>query len=253
MKEVVFPYMNHDSKKNWLKLNKNKKPYIKKICDISKFSAWLVDGEYIRKNICEDFVNYDEHYHLKFIPEKEFWIEKQAVPGEEDYYIDHLLIENRMMASGAAYKKAYKTASIIQKRERNKSKLMKELKKERNNKKELLDKIHKKLLKIKYKKLKIWIINGEIVRDLFDADFASGGHDFVYHFVPKNEIWIDDDISQKERKFILLHELHERRLMKKGKTYREAHRSATEIEDACRHNPRTTGRKIIEEIRKQNK
>jgi len=243
--------LNPDLKKNGLKFNKNKKPYIKKICDISGFSAWLVDGEYIRTNICEDFVNYDQHYHLNFIPEKEFWIEKETIPGEEDYYIDHLLIENRMMASGASYKKSYEIASVIQKRERNKSKIMRGLRNKINHKKELLDKIHKKLLQC-CGNVKVWIVNGEIVRDLFDTNFSCGGHDLVYHFVPKNEVWLDDDLSEKERKFIFLHELHERGLMKKGKTYRDAHRSATEVEDSCRHNPKTTDKKIMEEIEKQN-
>jgi hypothetical protein len=41
--------------------------------------VWLVDGEFIRKNISEDFVNYDQHYHLNVIPEDEFWIDKESL------------------------------------------------------------------------------------------------------------------------------------------------------------------------------
>ena len=128
---------------------------------------------------------------------------------------------------------------------------MKELKKKIPHKKEMLDKIHKKLLQC-CGNVKVWLVNGEIVRDLFDTNFSCGGHDLVYHFVPKNEIWLDDKISEKERKFIFLHELHERGLMKKGMRYHEAHRSATEVEDGCRHNSKTTDKKIMEELKKQN-
>jgi hypothetical protein len=73
----------------------------------------------------------------------------------------------------------------------------------------------------------------------------------VYHFIPEDEIWIDDDISQRERKFIILHEMHERNLMEKGMDYPSAHRSATEIEDFCRHHTDKLDEAIKGEIIKQ--
>ncbi|MBU4453287.1 hypothetical protein KKH24_03430, partial [Patescibacteria group bacterium] len=78
-------------------------------------------------------------------------------------------------------------------------------------------------------------VRGELVRDIYFIDFTEGGHEFVYDFVPKTEVWIDDDITRGERKFIILHELHERALMAEGKKYPEAHASASRIEHICRH------------------
>jgi len=34
-----------------------------------------------------------------------------------------------------------------------------------------------------------------------------------HEFVPTGEVWIDNDIVEKERGFVLLHELHERNRM----------------------------------------
>jgi hypothetical protein len=224
-------FLSEDFKKGKVKLVKNKKLYIKKLRDISVISVWLVDGEYVRKNICEDFVNYGHHYNLGFIPKNEFWIAKEVAHDESKYYIDHMLVEHRLMASGMSHDDASKKADLFEKRERSKSEIMKRLGEAKKSKKELIDKVHRKLLKSYSGKVKVWIVSGELVRDLFHLDFAGGGHDKVYHFVPENEIWIDDDISAQERKFIILHELHERNLMSKGMDYDHAHESATETED----------------------
>ena len=86
-------------------------------------------------------------------------------------------------------------------------------------------------------KIKVWVVDGELVRDKYFIDFTEGGHEFVYKFVPKGEVWLDDDLSKRERKFILLHEVHERNLMSKGFKYPEAHHSSSVIEHYCRRRP----------------
>ncbi|PIR03513.1 MAG: hypothetical protein COV59_04955 [Candidatus Magasanikbacteria bacterium CG11_big_fil_rev_8_21_14_0_20_39_34] len=72
---------------------------------------------------------------------------------------------------------------------------------------------------------------------MFFIDFTCGGHDFVYHFVPSGEVWIDNDIMPKGQKFVLLHELHERRRMAEGWGYPKAHYESSKIEYHCRHFP----------------
>ena len=151
------------------------------------------------------------------------------------------------MAKGVKYSKAYKMAANTQQKERNKSAKVKRLKD--LPKKEIIKAIHKKILK-KYKKIRIWIINGELVRSLLYLDYGEGGHDIVYKFIPKNEIWIEDDMPSKERNFIILHELHERNWMLKGYKYIPAHKKATKIEDFARHNPSKLKKLIEEELKK---
>jgi hypothetical protein len=55
--------------------------------------------------------------------------------------------------------------------------------------------------------------------------------------VPKGEIWIERGVEPKERGKILLHELAERALMKRGKGYHQAHRAALKAEGRGRHDP----------------
>jgi hypothetical protein len=244
-----------------------KKPYIKKFSTVSKFVVWLVDGEYIRKNIDEEFTNYGQHYRFKFIPKKEFWIDKERVLGEEKYYIDSMLVMTRLLSKGVSHAEAVRKADAIERRERSKSKLIRKEIKIKKQKDEVLKIIHKRLLrKLSNDNLRIWIVNGKLVRDLFFIDFVEGGHGYVYPFIPKNEIWIEEDVEHKEIKFILLHELHERNLMAKGWCYdtdtiknlktgkikKSAHKSSSEIEFYCRNHPEFLNRELKKEIKKNN-
>jgi len=233
-------------------MKKRGKPYVKSLGYSGKFKVFLVDGEYVRDNFCEDFINEGQQLHFNFIPKKEFWISKEKFPGEEVYFIDHLKVEHRLMKEGMPYCKAYRHALLIQRRERAKSKIIAGLKKLGKNNPEVIHKIHKKLIEKHNNSIKVFLVNGEIVRDLFDPDFGGGGHDKVYPYVPKNEIWLDDDFSLKERRFILVHELRERRLMKhKNWNYKKAHKQATELEDFCRHHPKKLEKAIALELKRQ--
>lgn len=231
----------------------SKRVYYKKIAKLNKHSVWLVNGELIRRDIEEDFVNFDQYFHLNFIPKDEFWIDKESPKHEWHYFIDHLRIENRLMSRGISYSKALKIADKLEERERKKSILVRRIRKKHLQKQEIVNKIHKRLLAKYSKKVKIWLVNGELVRDIFLLEYAEGGHDKVYHFIPKDEIWIESNLSEKERKFIILHELHERYLMSKGWKYKKAHRSATKAEDHCRHKPKDIKKYIEKEVSKNMK
>jgi hypothetical protein len=212
-----------------------KRPYVKKLDQISDITVWIVDGQYIRKNIDEEFTNFGQHFGFRFIPKQEFWIDREHSLGEAQFFIDHLLVEHRLMASGMAYDQALGKADAVEKRERHKVERGREI--SRLAKREIVKNIHKRLLKKYSGEVHVWIVKGELVRDLYFIDFTEGGHDKVYHFVPKNEVWLDDDLGPGERKFVLLHELHERHLMSLGWPYAKAHRSASKIEYHCRAHP----------------
>jgi hypothetical protein len=212
-----------------------KKPYIKKLDQIAAVAVWIVDGQYVRKNIDEEFTNFGQHYRFRFIPHHEFWIDEEHGLGEEQFFIDHLLVEHGLMAAGMTYDRALEKADTVERRERRKTELIREI--SRLPKKNIIENIHKRLLKKYSGTVKVWVVKGELVRSLDFIDFTEGGHDKVYHFVPKNEVWLDDDLGPGERKFVLLHELHERHLMALGWPYFKAHRSASRIEYHCRAHP----------------
>jgi hypothetical protein len=226
------------------------RPYEKKIETVDDFDVWSVDGKYIREKIDEEFTNFGQHFRFRFIPTHEFWIDKEHAPGEEHFFVDHLLIENRLMAGGMTYDRAIEKADRAERRERRKVDYLKKGITPGMTKKELVAKAHKTRLEAYCRSLSVWLVDGQVVRDVFFVDFTEGGHDKVYDFIPPREVWLDDDLEPGERKFVLLHEVHERFLMTRGETYFKAHRSASHIEYYCRHHPGELEAKLAEELAK---
>jgi hypothetical protein len=229
---------------------KRGKPYIKIFSENSGFKVWIIDGEYVRSHLDREFTNYGQHYRFSFIPEDEFWIDRQKVPGEENFYIINMLVENRLMAKGVDYGGAVDKANAVERKERMKEYLIRKGLEKRQKIKETAESVHKRLLKKYSKKLKVWIVDGRMVRDLFFIDFTEGGHDKVYPFIPAGEIWLDDDLTLREIKLVLLHEVHERNLMSLGEEYHTAHESSSEIEYFCRQNPKLLDRYLQREFKK---
>ncbi|MDD8026400.1 MAG: hypothetical protein PHI34_07790 [Acidobacteriota bacterium] len=226
-----------------------KKPYLKKLDQIADIKVWIVDGQYVRGKMDEEFTNFGQHFRFGFIPLHEFWIDQEHGLGEGQFFIDHLLFEYRLMSQGMAYNKALEKADAVELKERRRAELVRQISKLSHRK--TIEDIHKQLLKKYSGAVKVWIIQGGLVRSLYFIDFTEGGHDLVYpHFIPKNEVWLDDDLSPKERRFVLLHELHERRLMGLGWPYFKAHRSASKIEYHCREHRDELEANLLLEIEK---
>ena len=220
--------------------------YIEKIDERGIIQIWIVDGAYIRSHIDEEFVNFGQYYRYPYIPVNEFWIDREAEHDERQFFIDHLLVEHRLMAAGMPYEKALPRADQAERKERRRAgdislatrhgRVLPDLKE-----------VHERLWKKLENGLSVWIVNGRLVRSVFDIDFTEGGHDFVYEFVPENEIWIDDAIFESERGYILLHELHERNRMARGLPYNKAHTESSRLEYFCRHHPDELHDKLIAE------
>jgi hypothetical protein len=225
-----------------------KKPYLKKLDKIGPITVWIVDGQQVRKSRDEEFTNFGQHYRFGFIPKNEFWIDREFGPGEQQFFIDHLLVEHRLMASGMSYNRALQRADVIERKERRKTELIKEI--ASLSRPSVVESIHKLLLKKYSRQVKVWVVKGELVRGLFFIDFTEGGHDRVYHFVPENEVWLDDDLGPRERRYVLLHELHERYLMSQGWTYGRAHREASKVEYYCRSHPGDLEASLRREMRR---
>lgn len=228
------------------------KPYIRKLEDLGEIAVWEVNGKYVRDNISREFTNFGQHYRFSFIPTFEFWLDKEYSPGEMRYFVDHLLIEWRLMREGMPYKQALEKADAQEKAERAKSGLIDKVKSELTIQPHIVPKeVYKKKLE-GFGDVDVWVVNGEVVRSLYFIDFTEGGHHFVYDFVPLKEVWLDNDLSTQERDFILLHELHERYLMSTGMEYDPAHRSSSIIEYKCRQNSGLLKKALKEEVEKNN-
>src|SRR4030042_5046681 len=183
-------------------------PYIKKVDERGKLTVWIIDGSYIRGHIDEEFTNFGQHYRYPYIPLNELWIDHEGEHDETQFFVDHLLVEHQLMAKGMSYDKALVKADQVERRERRRTDDLNRL---THNGQKLPDAqgVHERLWKKLENGVSVWIVNGRLVRSVFDIDFTAGGHDHVYEFVPENEVWIDDDMVEEERSYVLLHELHE--------------------------------------------
>jgi hypothetical protein len=82
---------------------------------------------------------------------------------------------------------------------------------------------------------KVYIVDGAEIRNIFDVKFYGGGHGYVYDFIPKDEIWVEDMKDPADTKFFKDHEVEEYKDMKyEHKSYDEAHEKASKYEAEMR-------------------
>lgn len=121
---------------------------------------------------------------------------------------------------------------------------------------ESASKIKKKYVETTSENIEIYIVDGHDVRMNFDVDFIGGGHHYAYPEIPKNEIWLENLSPKSEIKYILVHEMIERLLMKHDKLkYSNAHIIANKYEKKIRdgQNPQNVFKKFIDEYFKNDK
>ena len=223
-----------------------KPAYIEELDERGDLKVWIVDGAYIRSHVDEEFVNFGQHYRYTYIPINELWLDREAEHDERRFFIDHLLVEHRLMAAGMPYQQALPKADQAERRERRRSGDMSSMTNHGQNLPDGKD-VHERLWQKLKTGISVYIVNGRLVRSVFDIDFTEGGHDYVYEFVPENEVWIDDAIVEAERGYVLLHELHERNRMAKGVPYDTAHAESSRLEYHCRHHPDELHDKLVDE------
>jgi hypothetical protein len=71
-------------------------------------------------------------------------------------------------------------------------------------------------------RLGVWLVDGAYVRETADDGFGAFGHHFSYTAIPRNEIWLEVEMTPDEQRGLLRHALIERRLMARGMDYEAA-------------------------------
>jgi hypothetical protein len=213
-----------------------KPPYVRKIEERGELTVWEVDGTYIRGRMDPEFTNFGQHYRHPYIPENELWLDEEDDPDEARFFVEHLLVEHRLMKQGVPYADALEKAGKVERGERRRAGDLRRLTQAGQRLPDGRD-VHERLWKKLENGLSVWIVDGRLVRSVFYIDFTAGGHDYVYEFVPENEVWVDNDIDEDERPYVLLHELHERNRMAGGWPYSKAHAESSRLEYRCRRRP----------------
>jgi hypothetical protein len=209
--------------------------YLERVASTDPVAIWVVDGAYVRKNVNEEFSNFGHHFSIAQIPKNEIWLDREAHPDEQKFFIAHALTERGAMVDGKDYDTARHLACEAEYKLRARSGDLR-----RVAPKGCLpqaERVHIRLRKKLLDGTAVWIVHGRLVRSVFDIEFTEGGHEYVYEFVPHGELWIDDDVTEQEIGYVILHELHERNLMAKGMTYDDAHADSSKIELQCRRHP----------------
>src|SRR5208337_1286617 len=100
-------------------MKKNPKPpYLTMVEERGSLAIWIVDGSYIRGHIDEEFTNFGQHFRYSYIPEKELWLDQEAHQDERHFFIEHLLVEYRLMKQGMPYGDALVEADRQERKER---------------------------------------------------------------------------------------------------------------------------------------
>ncbi len=81
----------------------------------------------------------------------------------------------------------------------------------------------------------VWLVDAVLVRSFYKTDYTEGGHGYVYPWVPKDQIWIENTVDRSEYPFIVCHEYTELRLMRdRGMAYDPAHEICSTMEYVLR-------------------
>ncbi len=171
----------------------------------------IVNATKIRNTIDTDFSSVGTHADYPYIPLGEMWLDKY-LKDEKTLFLELVKLERSMRGKPFRLirEKAKKTLTASKKG------------------KPVVMKTEKRAA------LKICYVDGASVRNNLDPYFLLGGHDLVYSYIPKHEIWIDTRSDKTDWKYTLIHEMHERELMQKGMAYDNAHDFALAAERMAR-------------------
>jgi hypothetical protein len=222
--------------RSWI-ISEDRKDFHKKLIDqYGKYKVYLVNGDAVRSSspAAEEFGESDIHAHLPdIIPQNEIWIEDDVSKDERQVLIASSLYILKAIENGVSWDKAYEKATQKEKdyRESRRQSQKNPLGTDKPAKKSIYVKLYGKI-----DNMKVWLVDGEKVRDCFRVQWMEGGHGYVYSWIPNNEIWLENGLHEKELPLILLHEFVERTLMKcKNMCYDKAHEIAAKAEWKKRH------------------
>jgi hypothetical protein len=210
------------------------------------YDIWIVDGNQIRLKIFSSFLYGGNEQRYPFNPRGEVWIDN-AISCEEYFLtLAHELNERHLMAKfGWTYYTSHDSSLRIEQfiRKRNEeacriheASLKKVAVTDYSNIKEiptLPDSIHlQNIYRVpvgQREGVDIWIVDGYMVRKNIYPDFGFSGNDLSYHFIPKNEIWIDGQVSCEETEYSIANEINERKFLAKGESYDDAYSDAIDM------------------------
>lgn len=208
-----------------------------------EFEVWIVDGKKVREEIFPEFLYGGNNQRYPFVPANEIWIDHAISCEEFRYTLLHEIRECGLMACcGMTYDAAHDSALALEQQLRlqdlataqnHEAHLQKVCPTDSYGQKEIPRLGDSLSLRNVYRVyvgrregVDVWIVDGSVVRRDVYPDFGLSGNDYAYHFIPRGELWLDNQVSCEEMEFSIRLELHERRVMSRGEAYDNAYESA---------------------------
>lgn len=214
-------------------------PYIRSLGQYGHLTVCLVDGQWIRDQSAADeqFTNSGTHFELSRIPYWQIWIDQGLSDDDQRFQIDNALTRWRYENEGVPYEEALDAGMAVERSERTRAFFASGNRPVAAPQTVFVMEAHRAYLGTVKPGLRVWLVHGSVVRKR-DLNFTGGGNGMVYRaYMPRDEVWIDDQLSVSERPFYLIHEVTEWSEMSKGLPYAHAHQIASQIEYRARHDP----------------
>ena len=148
------------------------------------YKVYLVSDKDVRdlSSKMEEFGGFGTHLQFSNIPKDEIWLAKEAKDRDKFFYINNALAQLKKVEEGYSKSDAYDFALKYER------KLRENFEDIKLNPSKYDGKINEDLLKSNYgslkdgkNRIKVRIVDGELVRDEYKTDYIEGGHGYVYN------------------------------------------------------------------------
>ena len=198
------------------------------LTELGDYKVFVVDDSNVRASalVNDEFNAFGTHLQFpSLIPAKEIWISQHVEPHEYQFLICNSL--NQYYAHKNGISDWYNYALKKERQEREKVDGYK-FDPSTPVPKELYYKIY---CEIPADSVTVWLVDGNIVRDIYKTDFVLGGNCEVYKWIPDREIWVEKTLTEADALDTILHEFVESTLMReKGYSYNKAHNIALKVD-----------------------
>lgn len=194
------------------------------------YNVFLVDGSKLRKSVTwdmvkdtsqeyfDDFLDYGINDDFPLVPVGEIWLADELREEERDMLLRVVLRRLTLLDQGLNDHDAYVRSEKYSWHLRH----------------SMFPRMPMNPRKRIYKVIDgvtLWIVDGMDTRCKWLTRFIQGGHHYVYPFIPKNEIWLDDTLDEDEFEPVGIHEYEEMVKMRDlGWPYDKAHNFAEDKE-----------------------
>lgn len=184
--------------------------------------VWIVDGAKVCLDLYPEFIMGGNDQRYRFNPLDDIWIDNRLGIEELHYTLEHELIERHLMQeTQCTYVKAHDEGGLLVEAKMRNGNERRVARRQRT-----LDPLVAGVYRMYFGQrggVKIWVVDGPLVRKTFFPDFCFATHDLRRDFVPEKEIWLDSAMAIEEAHFNIIQLTNERALMAAGKEYAEAY------------------------------